>query len=34
LKLLGYEVVRFTWRQVTDDSSTVASTVRSLLNGR
>jgi very-short-patch-repair endonuclease len=31
LKLLGYEVVRFTWRQVTEDASMVAKTIRTLL---
>jgi very-short-patch-repair endonuclease len=29
----GFEVVRFTWRQVTDDPSGVAATVRSLPSG-
>ena len=31
LKTLGYEVLRFTWRQVEDDAKTVAWTVRRLL---
>ena len=31
LMLLGYRVVRFTWRQVTEDPATTAATVRSLL---
>ena len=31
LKLLGYEVVRFTYRQVTDEPSRVAATLRLLL---
>jgi very-short-patch-repair endonuclease len=31
LKVLGYEVLRFTWRQVEDDAATVARTVRELL---
>ena len=31
LKVLGYEVVRFTWRQVEDDAAAVARTVRELL---
>jgi len=31
LKLLGYEVLRFTWRQVEDDGASVARTVRELL---
>jgi very-short-patch-repair endonuclease len=31
LKLLGYEVLRFTWRQVEDEARTVAKTVRALL---
>jgi very-short-patch-repair endonuclease len=34
LKLLGYEVLRFTWRQVEDDSRAVASTIRALLAAR
>ena len=31
LKLLGYEVVRFTWRQLTDDPAGVAGALRELL---
>jgi very-short-patch-repair endonuclease len=31
LKLLGYEVLRFTWRQVKDEAGTVAATIRTLL---
>jgi very-short-patch-repair endonuclease len=31
LKLLGYEVLRFTWRQVTSDAPDVAQTIRALL---
>lgn len=31
LKLLGYEVVRFTWRQVTDEPKAVATKLRALL---
>ena len=31
LKVLGYEVVRFTWRQIESDSATVAATIRALL---
>jgi very-short-patch-repair endonuclease len=31
LKLLGYTVVRFTWRQLTDDPGEVAATVRAFL---
>jgi very-short-patch-repair endonuclease len=31
LKLLGFEVVRFTWRQLTEDSAAVASALRELL---
>jgi very-short-patch-repair endonuclease len=34
LAVLGYEVVRFTWRQVTDDRAAVAKTIRSLLRAR
>ena len=33
LKLLGYDVLRFTWRQVEIDGRAVARTVRSLLSG-
>jgi very-short-patch-repair endonuclease len=33
LKLLGYDVLRFTWRQVEIDGHGVARTVRSLLSG-
>jgi very-short-patch-repair endonuclease len=31
LKLLGYEVIRFTWRQVTEDPRAVAAALRALL---
>jgi hypothetical protein len=31
LKILGFEVVRFTWRQVTSDTREVARTIRTLL---
>ena len=31
LKVLGFDVVRFTWRQVTDESKAVTATVRALL---
>ena len=31
LKLLGYEGVRFTWRQLTDDPAAVAAALRELL---
>jgi very-short-patch-repair endonuclease len=31
LKLLGYDVVRFTWRQLTDDPARVAAALRELL---
>jgi very-short-patch-repair endonuclease len=31
LKLLGYEVLRFTWRQVKDEARTIAATIRTLL---
>ena len=34
LKLLGYEVVRFTWRQVTRERAKVARTIRTLLTAR
>jgi very-short-patch-repair endonuclease len=34
LAVLGYEVVRFTWRQVTTDSAAVAATIRALLRAR
>ena len=34
LKILGYEVVRFTWRQVTRDRPGVAETIRTLLHAR
>ena len=34
LKVLGYEVVRFTWRQVTRDRRGVAETIRTLLHAR
>jgi very-short-patch-repair endonuclease len=32
LKLLGFDVVRFTWRQIALDRATVAATIRGLLN--
>jgi very-short-patch-repair endonuclease len=32
LKVLGYEVLRFTWRQITSDPGRVARTIRALLN--
>ena len=31
LKVLGYDVVRVTWRQIEDDSATVIGTIRTLL---
>jgi very-short-patch-repair endonuclease len=31
LAVLGYETIRFTWRQVTDDARGVAKTIRLLL---
>jgi very-short-patch-repair endonuclease len=34
LAVLGYRVVRFTWRQVTEDAREVAGTVRALLRAR
>jgi very-short-patch-repair endonuclease len=34
LAVLGYETVRFTWRQVTNDAGGVAKTIRSLLRAR
>jgi very-short-patch-repair endonuclease len=34
LSVLGYEVVRFTWRQVTGDAGEVANTIRTLLRAR
>jgi very-short-patch-repair endonuclease len=34
LKLLGYEVVRFTWRQLTSEPARVASTMRRVLTAR
>jgi very-short-patch-repair endonuclease len=34
LAVLGYEVVRFTWRQVTDQRRQVAGTIRALLRAR
>jgi very-short-patch-repair endonuclease len=34
LKVLGYEVVRFTWRQVTGDRPAVGKTIRTLLRVR
>jgi very-short-patch-repair endonuclease len=33
LKLRGYEVLRFTWRQIDADSARVAATIRALLSG-
>jgi very-short-patch-repair endonuclease len=32
LKLLGYDVLRFTWKSVTEDPSGVATAIRSLLD--
>jgi very-short-patch-repair endonuclease len=32
LKLLGFDVIRFTWRQLTSEPSKVAATLRTLLN--
>ena len=34
LSVLGYEVVRFTWRQLTRDQRAVAKTIRTLLRAR
>jgi very-short-patch-repair endonuclease len=34
LKLLGYEVLRFTWRQIRDDRAAIARTIRLLLRAR
>ena len=34
LAVLGYEVVRFTWRQVGDRAGEVARTIRALLRAR
>ena len=34
LRLLGYEVVRFIWRQVTDRPRGVADALRRLIHGR
>jgi very-short-patch-repair endonuclease len=34
LKVIGYEVVRFTWRQIRDDRAGVARTIRALLSAR
>jgi very-short-patch-repair endonuclease len=31
LKVIGYEVLRFTWRQVEDEARNVAATIRGLL---
>jgi very-short-patch-repair endonuclease len=31
LKLIGHDVVRFTWRQIVGDASAVAATLRALL---
>jgi len=33
LSVLGYRVLRFTWRQVTDDGAGVAKTIRALVQG-
>jgi very-short-patch-repair endonuclease len=34
LAVLGYRVVRFTWRQVTDHGAELAGTIRALLRAR
>jgi very-short-patch-repair endonuclease len=34
LSVLGFQVVRFTWRQISKDASAVAKTIRSLLQAR
>jgi very-short-patch-repair endonuclease len=34
LKLLGFDVVRFTWRQITGERAAIAATIRGLLRGR
>jgi very-short-patch-repair endonuclease len=34
LKILGYDVVRFTWRQLTEEPADVAATLRVLIGGR
>jgi very-short-patch-repair endonuclease len=34
LKVLGYDVIRFTWRQVTDDGAAIAKTIRALLRAQ
>jgi very-short-patch-repair endonuclease len=34
LKMLGYEVIRFTWRQIKEDGAGVVRTVRVLLGAR
>jgi very-short-patch-repair endonuclease len=34
LKLLGYEVIRFTWRQLTGQPAQVSATLRTLLSTR
>jgi very-short-patch-repair endonuclease len=34
LTVLGYEVLRFTWRQVTEDAARLAATIRSLLEAK
>jgi very-short-patch-repair endonuclease len=34
LEVLGYRVVRFTWRQLTADAGAVAQTIRALLRAR
>jgi very-short-patch-repair endonuclease len=31
LKLLGFEVLRFTWRQIESDSASVAAAIRALM---
>jgi very-short-patch-repair endonuclease len=32
LRLLGFDVLRFTWRQLEDDAPSVAKTIRALLH--
>ena len=34
LKLLGFDVVRFTWRQITSERAAIAATITGLLRGR
>jgi very-short-patch-repair endonuclease len=34
LKLLGFDVVRFTWLQITSERAAIAATIRGLLRGR